>query len=253
MIRITHPYIPLLQKRPVAVMGAFRCGTNYLSYLLGENYHCRIVPDAYGWKHTGVPIRTRFHGRQWNITPIAVIAKNPFAFVEGLFRYRNAVGRNIIAPELWDAFLAEPIVLFDSHIKKSPQMKFANPVQYWNWIYWNLTSLPEGKYLSAAVSYPELVTDPEAVTAQMAQRFGLRRKAGAFKLPESRLKRGNSVRPGQIAYETGSAGAAAPLPAEGAEPHYMQVYSDSQTAFVRHEADPALLGRFGFNKLEVFQ
>lgn len=250
MIRITHPYIPLLQKRPVAVVGAFRCGTNYLSYLLAENYRCRMVPDAYGWKHTGVPIRTRFHGRQLNITPIAVIAKDPCAFVDALFRYRNAVGRNIIAPEAWGDFLAQPIILFDSYIRKSPQMKFANPVQYWNWIYWNLTSLPVGKYRTAEVSYPALTADPEGQTDRIARSFGLRRKPGEFRLPQARLKRGNSVRPGKIGYE---AGAMPPPSAEGRESDHMKAYSEDQIAFVRHEADPALLERFGFNTLEGFR
>ena len=114
MIRITHPYIPVLQQRPVAVMGAFRCGTNYLSFLLAENYRCRMVPDAYGWKHMGVPIHSLFHGRQLNITPIAVIAKDPFAFLTSLARYRSKVDRNIDAPRDWEEFVVQPIVLFDS-------------------------------------------------------------------------------------------------------------------------------------------
>jgi hypothetical protein len=46
----------LTGRKRIAVIGGFRSGTNYLRFLLENNYRCDVSFHAFGWKHANVPI-----------------------------------------------------------------------------------------------------------------------------------------------------------------------------------------------------
>lgn len=153
----------------VAVVGAFRSGTNFLQYLLEQNYRCRVVPNAYGWKHAPVAITRRRAVRFWDgRVPIVAVMKPPLDFLQSLFRYHREVGRNIAAPKEWGAFLEEPITIFNGRRGRTAELSFANPIDYWNCLYLNLTNLPKAAFRSRLVLYPDLKAEPEAEVAAVA-------------------------------------------------------------------------------------
>lgn len=137
-----------LRRRPatVVVVGALRSGTNYLRFLLERNWACSVAFDAFGWKHAGVPIPGSAARLAYPDLPILFTVKEPHAFCRSLHRYHVAHGRNLRAPTEWGRFLREPLVLLDRDPARSPQYRFANPVQYWCFVYWNLAFLPEGRF-----------------------------------------------------------------------------------------------------------
>jgi hypothetical protein len=236
--------------RYVCVMGGFRAGTNYLRYLLEENYHVRVVYDDYGWKHAGVPIRFRRRiGAQFR-SPVISIAKDPFAYLVSLHTYYLKRGSNIDAETDWDAFLRSPFVIYDRSRNRSPLYHFGTPVQYWNFINWNLAFLPEVTFRSSMLTYEQVVADPEGELAAAARALGLKRRQTPFKLPDGYLKRlsDQSGRGSDSKIEDRKFDTSVIL-----EKRHLDAYSDAQRAFVCSQLDPRLLDRLGYRGAEYEQ
>ena len=98
----------------------------------------RIVSTSFtsfGWKHGGIPVLSHGSGFDYPSAPLAFIVKTPYAFVVSLHRYhmRNVTHGaqiSIAAEKEFDAFLCRPVVISDSQLSHSPQMRFHNPLQY---------------------------------------------------------------------------------------------------------------------------
>lgn len=232
----------------VAVMGALRSGTNYLKFLLETNYLVRADFSACGWKHGGVPILPAGGPGTYPAVPLLYIVKNPYAFALSLHRYhRNALERghaiSLVAADAWEEFLSSPIEIFDSQLAGSPRMRFANPIQYWNFIYWNLETLDPRRFTVCGLNYEDLVADPAALSRIEAV-ARLERRQAETRTPSHQLRRlgGGASDVAPAAYET----------ADGfdsryyVDRRYLEAYSDAQLSFVRAQADPWLMGRRGY-------
>jgi hypothetical protein len=229
--------------RYVTVMGGFRSGTNYLRYLLEENYHCTAGYDAYGWKHAGVPIRPRRRRTAFLRPPVISIAKNPFAHLVSLHKYFVERGRNIHASREWDAFLREPFVIFNQSETHSPQYHFASPAHYWNFVNWNLAFLPAQTVPSFIVTYDDVLREPATQIANAAQALGLRRKSGEFRTPQGYMRR-----LGDKSYRAEDMVLQDQKPPEETyitEKRYLEPFTDAQRRLVVSQLDPRLLDRLG--------
>lgn len=226
-------------------MGGFRAGTNYLRYLLEVNYRVRVNYDAYGWKHAGVPFRFRRRRATAFRPPILAIAKNPFAYVVSLHRYYNERGSNIIAEKAWDSFLTKPFVISNRSRERSVQYYFANPVQYWNFINWNLTFTPKLTLHSAMISYDALLCDPQGEVSKVAEALNLRRKNQEFRAPDGLMRRLGSRKydPNEMFEED------KPSPSVDfyLGKHYLEFFSETQRRFVASHADRKLCEKLGFS------
>jgi len=233
----------------VSVVGALRTGTNYLKFLLESNYFVRAEFDAFGWKHGGVPILPAAGRRSpYPDIPLFYVVKNPFAFVLSLHRYHRRKldeGHRIslIAAHAWEAFVTSPIVIFDSQLPASPQMRFANPVQYWNFIYWNLENLDRRHFRVHGLNYEDLVADPERVR-DVEQVVRLTRRHDALVTPGNALKRlaDRADDAPTERYETKEMFDAGSYTTR----RYMEAFTESQREFVRSEANPWLMERRGY-------
>lgn len=176
-------------KKKITVLGAFRTGTNYVRYLLESNYRCRAAYDTFGWKHSGISIFSQSSGIKYAKQPVVYISKNPASFVVSLYDYYLKIDRNIIAEKNWHDFLRSPIVIFDSKPDKSVQLRFSNPVQYWNYLYWNLSNLPKKQFISFGLRYESVIQNPEAEIEAIAQQLKLRRISENFILPDKKMWR----------------------------------------------------------------
>ncbi len=227
----------------VAVMGAFRTGTNYVRFLLEKNFDCRIVYDAYGWKHGGVPVLTRYSGLTYPAVPVVYVVKHPASFITSLYDYFRDVNRNIIAPTDWEAFLRSPLVIFDSKPESSSQMRFSNPMQYWNFIYWNLAHLPTERFRSAGLRYESVLENPKQEIGKVAQALGLKANAAPFTVPEGKLARLNDRQRFEPQKAVTGESFNAVLYRDNS---FMDRYTESDLELLRKELDPQLMARFNY-------
>ncbi len=225
-------------------MGAFRTGTNYIRFLLEQNFDCRILYDAYGWKHGGVPVFTRYSGLAYPSLPVVYVVKHPASFISSLYDYFSDKHRNIAAPTEWQAFLREPLVIFDSKAEESAQMRFSNPMQYWNFIYWNLSTLPPDRFSSTGLRYESALENPQGEIGKVAQRLRLRRKSSPFSTPQGKLARMND----RQRFEPQKAVTREAFDAVLYQDNrYLRRYTESDLACLRAELDAQLLARFGYS------
>jgi hypothetical protein len=224
----------------VAVVGALRSGTNYLKFLLESNYHVAARFSDFGWKHAGVPVFNPGSSYKYPDEPLFFIVKNPYAFVISLHRYYLAYRRNIVSHDDFNRFLTQPIFLFDSQLKDSPQMRFSNPIQYWNYVYWNLENLNKEKFQVLGFNYEDLLENPAGIAA-VEKSFRFRKKTSETVIPRNQLKRLGGVASGitEDQYETDESFDRSYY----TEKKYLIDFSDEQLRFVRDEVDHALMAR----------
>lgn len=226
----------------ISVLGAFRCGTNYVKYLLERNYRVNAHFSAFGWKHAGVPIFSGGSGYQYPKMPAVFVVKNPYAFTLSLHKHFIENRKGMIASEAFDEFLRKPIVLFDSQLEGSPQLRFANPVQYWNFVYWNLETLDRKRFACVGLNYEDLVADPERIRA-VEKIATLARQTGEIVIPRNQMKRlGPQSRLAVDEYETKQAFDRDYY----LERRYLERITPSQVAFISAEADPFVMERRGY-------
>jgi len=232
----------------VAVVGALRSGTNYLKFLLETNYVVRADFSAFGWKHAGVPVLPAGGPGTYPDVPLVYIVKNPYAFALSLHRYhrrareqRHAI--SLVAADAWEDFLVGPIEIFDSQLDGSPRLRFANPIQYWNFIYWNLETLDRARFRACGLNYEALVADPAALRTIEAV-APIERRQAETRTPGHHLRRlggaAIDVKPG--GYETGDEFD----PRYYTEHRYREAFNAAQASFVTAQADPWLMERRGY-------
>jgi len=247
--RMLHgPFDVASDLQVVAVAGALRSGTNYLKFLLEQNYHVVAEFNAFGWKHAGVPVLAGKSGLAYPDMPLVYVVKGPYAFVVSLHRYHQrklTEGHRISIDggEDFDSFLSGPVTVFDSQSAGSPQMRFANPVQYWNFLYWNLETLDPVRFRVAGFNYEDLIADPDLLCRNQVV-MKLRRRSEAVATPTNRLKRlgetaGSAAKTG---YQSGESFDSAYY----TEKRYLDSFTPAQLSFMRAEIDPWLMARRGY-------
>ena len=86
--------------------------------------------------------------------------------------------RHTIGGSTWRRFLHEPLIVFDGDVDGFPRFRFADPIDYWNAMYYDLLSLdPRVRHL---VRYGDSLTDPIHVCARIAKQFELTRSSPRF-------------------------------------------------------------------------
>lgn len=230
----------------IAVAGAFRSGTNYLKYLLDENYHVTAEFNLFGWKHAGVPILAPNSGLGYPDIALCYVVKNPYAFIVSLHRYVCTTMQSVRSHEDFDRFLTEPVIMLDSQMAYSPQMRFSNPVQYWNHIYWNLETLDRDHFKVTGFNYEELIANPEAIR-RVEQMLALERKSESIAVPQNALRRLGTRNEKKVRkrYETEEAFNAGFY----LDDRYLEKLSKDHIAFISGEVDPWLMAQRGYELL----
>jgi hypothetical protein len=227
----------------VAVLGAMRCGTNLTRHLLETHWEVSAAFSPFGWKHAGLPILNPDSGLAYPETPILYLVKDPSAFALSLYHYRmQAITKghrvSIEGADTLEGFLTRPIVIFDSQLPHSPKMRFANPLQYWNYVYWNLETLDRRRYRVRGLNYEDLIRRPESLRV-VEEISSLRRRQPTITLPQQRIGRGTDGEIGLGAEADFDAG-------YYAERRYLQSFTAEQLRFIRGEVDPWLMEKRGY-------
>ena len=234
------------QSRPaIAVAGALRSGTNYLKFLLEQNYDVTADFNAFGWKHAGVPVLADSAGLNYPDMPLTYIVKNPYATVVSLHRYHQrkvTQGQRISleGAENFSDFLTSPVTVFDSRLDGTPQLRFANPVQYWNFVYWNLETLDRRRFRVIGFNYEDLIAEPQTIR-DIESIARLERRSEVLTTPKNQLKRlqGAPMSEAKSGYESTEDFNSAYY----TEKQYLESFTEPQLAFIRREIDPWLMER----------
>lgn len=232
-------------KRPevprIAVLGGLRSGTNLVALLLERYWNVTADFHSYGWKHAGLPIFAPSSGFAYPDIPIVWVSKHPISFTASLHRYliSSQTGRGISIDGNRDpkAFLRSPICIWDSQLRGSPQMRFANPVQYWNFITYNLETLDTARFSVLSFNFEDILSDPTTLL-RIESRWSLsRRLQGDIVLPETRMGRG------KVGSTQGNESYTAASDFRTGDRY---VFNDAELDFIRSEADPWLTARRGY-------
>lgn len=172
------------------IHGIFRTGTNFARAVFEMNYDGIAEYDSFGWKHAPYPILSRGSRIPLPEIPSVFLTRNPILALSSLYSYARKNKRNIssAADDGVTPFLINRIVIRDGENSKSAELYFSNPVEMWNSLNWNYLSTVGKKADSFHVRYEDLVAEPEATTAAVAEVLGLERTSGEFKIPKNRMK-----------------------------------------------------------------
>ncbi|PRO73947.1 hypothetical protein C6Y40_08995 [Alteromonas alba] len=229
----------------IAMMGCFRSGTNFAKTLLEQNYNCEVKNNVFGWKHGLLPIISADSNAQYRFDyeKAFFITKNPFSFLSSLFKYHLTVQRNLIAPTEFKQFLRSKIIVFDQGQPNSPQLRFANPIDFWTMLNWNYWSHNDFVH----IRYEWLVDNPEIITDRAATKMGLTPKPGEFLVPNREVKRINDAE--KITtfdeYQTNQSF----NKGRYTQHEYMNEYDASDIRYVKEQLDWQLIEHLGYTEL----
>ena len=227
----------------IGVLGAFRSGTNYARALFEGNYDCEAVYHAYGWKHGFLPVLSPESPIEMPATPCVFVTKDPYAWLVSIHRYMLAVGRNIDAPEDWDAFLRSPFTVFVQFRGRGPEYRFPTPMDYWNGLNWNYRSAAQAGWPVRHLRYETVLGDPEGAISAVADDLGLARTSGTFAVPRNEVRRQGDDRGRIDGFETDR-----PFDAEAyASASWRDRFSPEDVAFVSSRLDADLMEGLGYS------
>jgi hypothetical protein len=226
----------------LAVVGALRSGTNLVRQVVETHWEASADFSPYGWKHAGVPILSPDCGLNYPDVPILFVVKNPYASVLSLFRYRMLATSirhqvSIEGSETLERFLTEPVTVFDTQLPGSPRLRFANPVQYWNFVYCNLETLEPSVFHARGLNYEDLLADPARLRI-VEELVNLRRRKERITLPSEPAPRDVDTTSMRAATGTGRFDAL-----YYSECRYLKELTPGQIAFIGDQADPWLMQR----------
>lgn len=210
----------------VKIHGLQRSGTNYLAYLVDQNFdQTKALINAGGWKHG-------HYCAPWSLgqeVHVLTITKNPYSWLVSSYNY-------------W-----KPDVSFDKYVKgrivveKQAGTPFlylaANPVQHWNNMHYHWLSIRLNNKKSLVVPYELLVVMPQQVMEGVGIELGLKEKSGFA----------NTL-------NIMSAGEENPLPSSNewkdrnyyANNEYMHKFSEDLIKFVNDQLDREVMGVLGY-------
>jgi len=178
--------LELLDKlRTVTVVGAFRCGTNYLAKLLFDNTRLTVRYDTFGWKHGPLSAEGRkpFPGTMAH--RIISVSKDPFSFLVSFHSYVRKQQRNVQVADDWETFVTSPIVIFNQGTAGSVRFCFASPVAYWNFINSHHLLLPQATFRLSLIRYDDLLRDTPGTVRRLFDEQAIRPKTKILIRPQS--------------------------------------------------------------------
>lgn len=241
---VRRPLLP--RPRRIALLGMFRSGTNYTRTLLEAHYDVEVVYNLLGWKHGLLPTFAPRSRMSLPDAPPLVVVKHPLAFLLSLYDYHAKTGCDMRTQARdWAAFLRSRMVYASDHLDSPPQYRFSNPIQMWNTVIWNHVHYARDTG-GMVLRYEDLLQAPELHCAQVAQRYGLKRRPGAraFTVPEHQTnrmgdrprRRGRYVLDQPFAKKSFYQGGG-----------YLAEYAADDLAHVIGELDPDLLQTLGYD------
>jgi len=225
----------------IKIHGLQRSGTNYLSYLIEENFlRVKILVNLGGWKHG------HYHA-PWAIgkeVHVLGIIKNPYAWLVSMFKYWGPDKKLNIGSDLtgvsFDDFVRNR-VYFERQRDIPYLFRAINPVQHWNNMNFHWTTIRMNQKKLCLVTYEALLMNPKATVSEIGTTLGLKRKPGDFVNCNSTFTpSGENLKPSEEQF------AARDYYLRG---DFCQYYTPELLDFVNEELDIDLMVHFGYSFL----
>lgn len=175
-------------RKPIAMFGLFRSGTNFVRTLLEWNFACAVRQNAYCWKHGFFPIISQRSEVSIKEMDLVYVTRNPFHAISSLHAYLVSNGSNIRAEKDFKAFIRNRIVIYDKGLAQSPEYRFASPIEYWNDLNWNLASIRRQEYTQLQIKYEEAMGDPAGLARKAGKILELKPLTDEIAVPQERVK-----------------------------------------------------------------
>jgi hypothetical protein len=224
----------------VKIHGLQRSGTNYLAYLVNENFkNTEILVNAGGWKHGCYCIRDIMGDDELHVL---VIVKNPFAWLFSVYDYWK---HNSLGPDLTDVSFEDFIkgrATFEYQSSVPFMIRAANAVQYWNNMNYHWASIRLKEKNVCVVAYERLLDDKKKTLDAISEKFGLDKKHKNYKNTNKQpTPSGEEVKMSDRKFEKKKF---------YLDCQYLNAYSPSLIEFVNKEVDPELMQIFGYEMVK---
>ena len=223
----------------IKIHGLQRSGTNYLSYLINENFvNTKALINLGGWKHGA-------YSAPWMVgkeVHVLAITKNPYAWLTSVFHYWGPEKKLRIGPDLEGITFEEFVMnrLIAEGQRDVPYLfRASNPVQFWNnWnLHWSSIRLNNKKL--HFITYESLINYTEETLNKIGDILDLKRKSAdmkdcdetftpsgeAMKLSGEKFKKLNFYK----------------------NQEYLNQFNDDLLKFVNEEVDLELMLYFGYD------
>lgn len=157
----------------IKIYGLQRSGTNYLTYLVNENFEdVEVLVNKNGWKHgTYVVPEKEQH--------VLVIVKNPYSWLLSLYNYWGPNRVRKVGPDLTGVPF-EDFIMNKVHFEAQKDVPYlyrsCNPIQHWNSMNFHWTSIRLKTKSLVVVKYESLISNKEKCLDLIANSFGIKRK-----------------------------------------------------------------------------
>ena len=143
----------------IKIYGLQRTGTNFITDLINRNFqNTKVLVNIGGWKH-GTYAAPMILGQE---VDILVVSKNPLAWLRSMYEYWGPNRERNIGPDLrnvaFEQFVKSPVV-FEKQKDIPYLFRAANPVQYWNNMYFHYLSIFTEQKRCIAISYESVLSD----------------------------------------------------------------------------------------------
>lgn len=239
------------KKTDIAVVGAFRSGTNYARAVLESNFNAVAHYNTFGWKHGFVPVFAPGCEIPFPRMRGVFMTKDPYSFLTSFFKFHSSGPNATVGGEGWKDFLRARITVFNGKRGSSVELRFANPVEYWNSLNWNFWSAAERGRL-VHLRYEAALEQPLEEFQHVATELGLTRITDEFDVPSGNMKRmADSQKARSGGYEaTDAQGRTFEFKSERyTEKQYLEAYSEADLDFVAGQLDPELCRCLGYDRV----
>lgn len=172
----------------VKIYGLQRSGTNFITHIINENFdNTKVLVNLGGWKHG-------YYAAPWIIgqeVHIAVVAKDPYAWLVSLYNYWGPKRKKKIGQDLDGVSFSDFLhnrVYFENQQSIPYLLRAANPIQHWNNMYFHWSSIRLNVKNVCMMAYEAFLIDPENSLEIMRKVLGLKRKSKDIVLPTNILK-----------------------------------------------------------------
>lgn len=226
----------------IKIHGLQRSGTNYLTYLVNENFeNANVLVNVAGWKH-GPYIAPTVLGKEVHVL---VIVKNPYSWLASVYNYWGRDRTRNVGPNLNGVPFAD-FITNKIHLEKQKTVsclfRASNPVQYWNNMNFHWTSISLSTKRLFMIPYESLLKNKDRCLTAIGTAFGLTRKKEFSDCAHILEPAGETIRKGEQLWEN---------ECYYLEQQFQSLYDQDMLQFVNKELDLELMIGLGYDYLEV--
>jgi hypothetical protein len=161
----------------VKIYGLQRSGTNYLTYLVNENFeNTQVLVNLGGWKHGT-------YSAPWELgqeVHVLAVVKDPYAWLVSVYKYWGPERKLRIGPDLRGVSFHDFVrnrCYFERQNGVPYLFRASNPVQHWNNMNFHWTTILMNEKKLFVLNYESLLARKEKCLEMIGTTFGLTRKS----------------------------------------------------------------------------